>query len=90
MLLTSFDLPESLRYRENLNHIPFVLTTKRDTDGSRGKMAVILMKGIEFLTKIGIKVVEKDVKVTLETNLISIMGDIVALNRMTETLNSIS
>lgn len=53
-------------------------------------MAVILMKGIEFLTKIGIKVVEKDVKVTLETNLISIMGDIVALNRMTETLNSIS
>lgn len=89
-LVTFFDLPESLRYEENWNHIPLVLSTKRETDGSTGEMAKILMKEIEFLTKIGIKIVNQGTKITLKVNLISITGNTVALKKITETLNSVS
>lgn len=89
-LITFFDLPESLRYNKTFNHIPLALTTKREANGSTGAMAKILMKEIDYLTNVGIKMLSNNVEITLKTNLISITGDIVALNKVTETLNSVS
>lgn len=79
-----------MRYKSKFSHIPLVLTTKTESDGLTGELAKALMKEIEFLTNTGIEVLSNEVKTILKVILISITGDIMALNKMTETLNSVS